>query len=406
MKILLINQTFFPDLAATAQYLTDFALHLVTSGHDVTVLTGRRSYLFPGRLYRERETFHGIKVIRVWSFPFNRRLKILRILDAFLLNLSFAWHLLGLSNFDQFVAMTTPPLVGWIASLFAKWRHSQFIYWVMDINPDQAVQAGWIRQDGFQARLTGRMLSDILKRSDKTIVLDRFMKKNVLSKGALPESVEIIPPWAPEEIIDSISHEKSSFRTQHQLDEKFVVMYSGNLSICHPLNTVLEAALTLKSDRSIQFLFIGGGARLPEILEFKEKNELSNVTYLNYQERDQLKDSLSAADLHVVAMGNSYTGIVHPSKIYGILAVGRPFIFIGPVESPIGELVQETGVGRQIEHGDIAGFIRTIHETRQLSLEEKREIARKSIDLKNTRFSQEKLTQKLMELFCHGALSR
>jgi len=400
MKILLINQTFSPDVAATGQYLTDLAIHLVQSGHDVTVLTGRRSYTTPNQLYKAKEIDHGIKIVRVWSFPFSRNDKSLRILDAFLLNLSFAWHLLWLSDFDQVVAMTTPPLIGWVVSLFAKWRHHQLIYWVMDINPDQAVQAGWIRRGGLRARLTERMFRGTLKRSDKIVVLDRFMKENVLSKGASPERVKIIPPWAPEKIMENISHEKNSFRAQHHLNGKFVVMYSGNFSICHPLDTILQVALVLKNDPSIQFLFVGGGVRLAEVLDFKKKNGLSNVMCLPYQERDQLKNSLSAADFHVVVMGNSYTGVVHPSKIYGILAVGRPFIFIGPAESPIGELIQETGIGQQIEHGDAEGFIRTIHLTRQLSLSEKQEIAQKSFDLKNTRFSQRKLTQEFTELFC------
>ncbi len=405
MKILLINQTFFPDVTATGQYLTDFALHLAESGHDVTVLTAARSYLKPNQLYKGIETYQGVNIIRLWSFPFGRKSKVLRILDACLLNLSFAWRLLWMPRYDQIVAMTTPPLVGWAASLFAKRRRQQFIYWIMDLNPDQAVQAGWIRRGGFRALITEKMLCATLRRSDKIVVLDRFMMERVVSKGAPRQKVELVPPWAPEEIRNHIPHEKNDFRTKHSLSGKFVVMYSGNLSICHPLETILQSALSLKEDNSIQFLFVGGGARLSEVIDFKNKNHLLNLIHVAYQEHNQLTHSLSAADLHLVAMGNSYTGIVHPSKIYGILAVGRPFAFIGPSESPIGELICETGIGRQIEHGDVDGLVRAIREIQALSAGEREQIARQSIDLKNDRFSQKKLTQKLTEFVCHDALS-
>lgn len=406
MKILFVNQTFYPDVAATAQYLTDLALHLVKTGHQVTILTSRRSYFDSGQVYQARETHQGIEMIRVWSFGWDRNSKWLRVLDALFLNLLFGWHLLWLTGFDQMIAMTTPPLIGWVTSHVAKWRRSKFTYWVMDINPDQLIQAGWIRAGGFCAYLAERILRGTLKRSNKVIVLDRFMKENILSKGISSEKVEVISLWAPEEIVENILHPKNSFRVKHQLNGKFVIMYSGNLSICHPVGTILQAALLLKNDPLIQFLFVGGGERLTEVLNFKEKHSLLNMACLPYQKRDQLKDSLSAADLHVVVMGNSYTGIVHPSKIYGILAVGRPFIFIGPKRSSIGELIKETGVGKRIEHGDVSGFIRTIHETRRLSSNEKSQVAQQSIALKNSRFNQEKLTQRFAELICDSALSR
>ncbi len=405
MKILLINQTFFPDIVATAQYLTDLAVDLTKAGHDVTVLTSRRSYLESHRLYPAREIYEGIEIIRVWSFSFGRKGKVSRVLDALFLNLSFAWRFVWLARFDKVIAMTTPPLVGWIASLLAKWRGSELVYWLMDINPDQVIQAGWIRHRGFPARLLETMLKFSLRRSDKIVVLDHFMKENIVSKGIVPAKVEIMSPWVLEDLREGVPHRQNNFRAQHHLNGKFVVMYSGNHSVCHPLDTILQAALILKSDPSIQFMFVGGGVRMPEVFDFKAKHNLSNVTCLPYQERGKLKDSLSAADLHTVVMGDRYIGIVHPSKIYGILGVGRPFILIGPAESPIGELIKETGIGCQVEHGDVEGFIRAVHEVKQTSPNQKQMAAQKSIELTNSRFNRKTLTQGLTELICHDNLS-
>src|SRR3989338_3111303 len=139
-------------------------------------------------------------------------------------------------------------------------------------------------------------------------------------------------------------------------------MYSGNLSVCHPLDTLLNAALLLKDDPSIIFVLIGEGERTKEVIQFKEKHHLSNLRLLPYQEASELRHSLSAADLHVVVMGSPYVGIVHHSKIYRILALGSPFVFIGPQNSPIGELMTSHGIGRQVDHGDVEGLIRVIRE--------------------------------------------
>jgi len=366
VKILLINQTFYPDVVSTAQHLTDFAVDLAATGHDVTVLTGRRSYSEPHPIYPSEENYKGIKIVRVWPFTFGRRYRFCRIMDFLMVNVSFAWKLLWMPKYDRVVAMTTPPLVGWIALLFARLRNSQFIYWMMDINPDQGITLGWITKGSIRANILGWALEFTLKRSDKIIVLDRFMRARIIRKGAAPEKVETLPPWSHDEHLETISHDKNQFREKYGLNDKFVVMYSGNHSVCHPLDTLLNAAKSLKDDLSVIFVFIGGGDRVREVSQFKDEHRLTNVIQLPYQDRQNLKYSLSAADLHVAVMGEPYIGIVHACKIYGILKIGRPFVYIGPQESHIGDIISEAKLGYHVTHGESDKLVRIIREAGNL----------------------------------------
>lgn len=381
MKILLINEAFYPDTASTAQHLTDLALHLAKSGHEVTVLTSRRNYSNPAVLYPSSENYQGVRVVRSGSLFLGggEKGKGKRVLNALLLNLAFLWQLLWMPRFDRIVALTSPPLVGFLAALFSKCRKNKFIYWVMDVNPDEAVEAGWIRRGSIQARLLEAALRFTLKSADRVVALDEFMKERLEQKivkklkslkvkklaeplnlstfkplNTLSERIVVIPPWShdehllktgdsPQTGLGTVPILDNPFRKQHGLEGKFVVMYSGNHSICHPLDTLLNAALKLRDRANIVFVFVGGGERVKDVTEFKKRYQLPNILQLPYQPLSGLQYSLSAADLHAVVMGEPYVGIVHPCKIYDILRIGKPFVFIGPKRSHIGRLIEDVG---------------------------------------------------------------
>ena len=366
-NILLLNQVFYPDVVSTAQHLTDFAIDLAKKGHDVTVLASRRGYTEPHLFYPPQEIYQGVKILRVGPLSFGRKMRIARWLDAFMMNAAFAWRLLWLPRFDKVIAMTTPPLVAWIGLVFARIHKSEFLYWVMDINPDQAIAAGWISQGTFRTRLLEKALKFILKESSKIVVLDSFMKERLESKGAAPQKIAVIPTWSHDDDLETLPHEQNPFRKKHDLDNRFVVMYSGNHSLCHPLDTLLEAALILKKDPSVVFLFIGGGDRVNDVIQFQKRHHLDQVIHLPYQERADLKYSLSAADLHTVVMGEPYVGIVHPCKIYSILKIGRPFVYVGPVKSHIGALMDHENVGWRVSPGDPKRLVEIIREVQKLS---------------------------------------
>lgn len=337
---------------ATAQYLTDIARTLSGRGHEVHVLAGRRGYASPHPLYPAGETLDGIRVHRCWPFAWGRSRRLFRVAEAVCINLAFAVRLLFLGKYDCLVVLTSPPLIAFFTVLIARLRGQKVVHWMMDLNPDEAIEAGWVARGSVRARVLRAALRYVLRHSDELVVLDRFMRERIICEGAEAEKITVIPPWSHQGDIQAVPHEQNPFRSENGWQEKFVVMYSGNHSVCHPLDTLLGAALLLRDDTKIHFVFIGGGERVKEVAEFKKRYCLENIEQLSYLPREELTFSLSAADTHVIVMGNPFVGIVHPSKIYDILNLGRPFVYIGPDPGHVTEIIEKSGEGWVVAHGE------------------------------------------------------
>jgi glycosyltransferase involved in cell wall biosynthesis len=356
MKVLLINQCFYPDVVSSAQHLTDLALELAQSGHRVTVLAGRRGYDDPDTRFPKKEVWEGISIIRIPSTGLGKGSRFARTVDFGSFLLSCLARLLILPRFDAVVAMTSPPLISFLGALFAFLKRERFYCWIMDLNPDEAIAAGWLRKDSITAKTLKALLMVSTKKARKLIVLDRFMKERLLAKGVDEGKIIIVPPWAHDQHVFCSSEGRSKFRAAHGLTDKFVVMYSGNHSPCHPLDTLLQAAHLLANRSDISFLFIGGGSEFGKAKAFADRHSLKNIAFLPYQPINRLAETLSSADLHVAVMGNPFAGIVHPCKIYNILTIGSPFLYIGPKESHIEDIIKCLGNNEgvySVGHGDV-----------------------------------------------------
>jgi colanic acid biosynthesis glycosyl transferase WcaI len=371
MKVLLLNQCFYPDVMATAQQLTDLAVGLAKEGHDVTVIASDRGYDDPSRRFARRETWNGVNIIRISSLTLGKQTRWRRAANfaSFLVNCAF--RLLLSPRFDVVVALTSPPLISFLGSLFVRLKGGKFFFWVMDLNPDEAIAAGWLKAESLPARILSYLLRYSLLHAEHVIVLDRFMKRRIVEKVVPEERITVLPPWAHEDTVrfDPVGRER--FRREHQLEESFVVMYAGNHSPCHPLNSLVEAARCLSGRKEIVFCFVGGGSEQGKVREFAALNKLENVRCLPYQPFDMLSGSLSAADLHVVVMGNDFVGIVHPCKLYNILTIGSPFLYIGPKESHITEIATQVG-GRyrsySVMNGDVNSVVACIEKEAERQL--------------------------------------
>lgn len=394
MDILFINQSYYPDMTASSQYLADLTESLSQSGHKVTVLAGRRNYLNPQQVYAKREVHNGVDIIRVHAPKFSKSSRLRRMMSAALHNLGFLVQLLFMKRQDVIVAMTSPPLIAFVAMIYAKLKHVPFVYWIMDINPDQAISIGWLKENSLMARTANRMFKTTLKNADRVIVLDEFMKARLLEKKCTTREIHAVPLWSNINV-DTIDFDYlSKIRQEHNLQDKFVLMYAGNLSISHSVETILKAAQALQMDERIVFCFAGGGARKMEVEVFQAKHHLKNIMMLPYVPKEKLKDLLLAADAHFVVMGESQVGIVHPSKIYSILALGKPFIYIGPENSFIGTLVKGHAVGVHVNQGQVNTLVEKIHILKNQSLEERRGYFRKQCALARE-FDRKKLTKEL-----------
>jgi len=195
------------------------------------------------------------------------------------------------------------------------------------------------------------------------------MRDRIVAKQIPTQKVAVIPPWTQESQVAFDPAGREAFRAAHGLAGKYVVIYTGNHSPVHPLETLMQTADQLRGETDIVFCFIGGGSEFSKVRKWAENSP--NALCLPYQPLDKLSASLSAADAHVVVMGDAMPGLVHPSKIYNMLTVGAPVIYIGPVPSHVTEIL--TGLTPRhpwvgVRHGAVAELVKQIHQLRAESI--------------------------------------
>jgi len=362
MRVLILNQAFYPDVVSTAQHASDLAAELAARGHDVRVIASRRAYDNPEVLFPKRESWRGVTIERVPCLGLGKKARWRRAASfaSYFLTCSLALALAP--RCDAIVALTSPPLISVLAAFFARIRGSRFVFWVMDLNPDEALAAGWLRERSWTARCLERLLRYSLVRADRIVVLDRFAEERIAAKRVPSHRIHVIPPWSHDRVVKYDRPGREAFRAEHGLEGKFVVMYSGNHSPCHPLDTLLEAVAQLARRPEIAFCFVGGGSEFGKVCAFARARGLTSVVCLPYQPIERLSSSLSAADLQVVVMGDPFVGIVHPCKVYNILGLGSPVLYIGPSPSHITEALSACPPTHAFlrRHGDVSGVVASI----------------------------------------------
>jgi len=362
--ILIISQTFSPDPAAVGQYMTEAAIALARRGHLVRAYASSRGYEDTSRVYAKREDMQGVDVRRLSFSSFGKTSILTRVIGtaSFLIQV-FVVCLLTPRLAGIFFS-TSPPLVGFAAALANIIRRVPIAYWAMDLNPDQLIAMGKIKPKSFIARTLEAVNRFILKRSKLVVALDRFMVDRLLARGVPESKIIVVPPWPLESYLSTEAGE-NPFRVRHGLVGKFVIMYSGNHSPANPLRTLLDAAVRFKDDDSLQFLFVGGGSGKREVEAAITEHGLTNVMSMPYQPLSELKYSLTAADVHVVSLGSEMVGIIHPCKVYGAMAAGKPVLYLGPATSHITDLLDQHGFGWKMTHGQVDDAVATINEVRR-----------------------------------------
>lgn len=363
------------------------------------MLTGRRNYETPSILYAEKEIYEGIKIRRILNTGFGKASKFGRAADFFSFLSSLLIKLIFTPSQDAVVGLTSPPLIAVAGNIFSQVKGGRFYYWVMDMNPDEAIAAGWLKKNSLTAKVLTFLTKWSFKKSFQIIALDRFMKKRIVETYEInPSKISILPPWSFDHSIHPIGKKENAFVKKQGWENKFIVMYAGNHSPCHSLQTMLDAALLLRNDPDIKFCFIGGGSRIGDVSSFKEMHHLENIHQFKHISLSELNEPLNAADLHVTVMGPEYIGIVHPCKIYGILSTGKPFVFIGSKQSHMGEIIERFGLGNQVDYGNPKELVKVIRKTQSLNEQQKKEILEKSLKIKNENFSEDLLCGELSRL--------
>lgn len=385
--IVIISQVYVPDPAAVGQHIADVAEELVRRGRRVVVYTASRGYDDPSMRFPLRETRAGVIVRRCPLSSFGKKSLGVRLVAQTLFVAQATIRALLTRGVGVVLVSTSPPFAGIAGAIVARLRRVPMLWWVMDLNPDQMVLAGRLRDTSLAARVFDWMNRVTLDAASLVVALDRFIAARVLAKRDVQHKLRILPPWAHAHGSDRVSHADNPFRHEHGLDGRFVVMYSGNAGFSSPLDTLLAAAGNLEADDRIRFMFIGGGVVKREIDTLIASTRPPNMATLPYQPLDRIRYSLSAADVHVVSTAKEGVGVVHPCKIYGAMALGKPVLAFAPRDSFISDIFEKHRCGWLVEHGDVPAAIRAIRAAADMTAEELEAIGARAVLAVETEFS-------------------
>lgn len=341
MRILLLNLYYPPDTSATAK-MVETVVNALARENDVTVLCGRPSYdpteLRPWRLYQTEEK-KNLRIVRVGStaFPrFEMRKRLLNYLSYTKLVIPRALF----TKCDAVLAMTDPPFAGIIGAFVAILKGKPYYYNIRDLYPDMAV-GGSILPPGLLARFWEKLHRWALRHAAKVIVLGEDMRNRLLAKGVRAEQIEIVrdgtdisPPGAPPRQLDPevIGQIRDGFR--------FVLLHAGNIGFYGAWDTLVAAARQLEAD-GVGLVFVGEGAQRAQLEA--AATGVSNIRFLPFFPGNKVPSVLAAPDAHLITVKRGLEGVVVPSKMYGILAAGKPIVAVAPRETDAVSLGERLG---------------------------------------------------------------
>ena len=349
-RVCYFNRSYWPDTGATGQLLTELAEDLVAHHNiEVTVVTGYP--VSSEAALPSREVRNGVHIVRARGTTYSPRRFIGRATNYMTYFLSAVWAALRLPRQDVTIALTDPPIIG-LAALAARPRHG-VIFFCQDIFPEVA---GLL--EDFHSPLINAVLERLnrflVARAARIIALgDTMASRLVHGKGADPAKLTVIHNWADTSAIVP-SAKKNEFSVTQSLDDSFVVLHAGNIGLSQNLDMVLDAAALLNPRPDIVILFIGDGNRRAALQAAAQSRGLNNVRFLPFQPRDQLRWTYASSDVCLVSLKPGLAGYIVPSKLYPILAAGRPYIAAVESVSEVAALTQRHRCGVLVEPGDAA----------------------------------------------------
>ena len=396
-RILFLTQPYPPDPSTTGQHIADAAAALAHRGHRVRVLAARRSYEDGTRRYPRQEKRDGVDVRRLPLSSFGKRAAPVRALAALSFVLQAAIRGLFSRQPGVLVLSTVPPMCA-LAGLFVSWlRGVPVCFWIHDVHPDLAVDMGVLKAGSPFSSMTDWCNRQLVARARRVVVLDRYMAARIEQKWGVTNRIVTLPPWPHNSSERIIREAENPWRQKHVRSNRRVVMFSGNHTVAHPLDTLLAAALRFRDDERLDFLFVGGGAGRPQVEDLAARQGVANIRCLPYQPLELLDYSLAAADVHVVSVGDKTVGLSHPCKIYGAMAAGRPILLFGPARCHATDIIGDHDVGWHVAHGDVDAAVAALTEIRAAPAQRLLDMGSRARALVHRNFAKEMLCERFCE---------
>jgi glycosyltransferase involved in cell wall biosynthesis len=358
--LMFVNRYWWPDHSATAQLLTDLTITLARRGLDVSVITSRQLLDTPEARLPAAETYEKVRVLRAWTSRFGRGNLAGRFLDYCTFYVSAALAVARTARRgDVLVVMTDPPLLCLALAPVAWIKGLQLVNWWQDVYPEVAVRLGAVRE-GLLIRCLRALRNRTLRMARMNVVLGTRMAEFLQSEERRA-ALRTIPNWSEDHRWTPEPEAGNSLRQRYGLKGKVVVGYSGNVGRAHDLQPLLQAAARLPG-LPLHFLVIGGGAGYDALQQQCSEAGLANWTFAPYQPRERLAESLGVIDIHIVTLKPGLEGLIVPSKFYGVLAVGRPSVFLGDCDGEFARLPEIRQFARIVAHQDLNALCDSLRE--------------------------------------------
>jgi colanic acid biosynthesis glycosyl transferase WcaI len=322
---------------------------LAARGHRVTVVTGAPNYpqgrVFDG--YRNKlfssEMLNGVRVIRTWSFISPSKKFWPRIFHYGTYSATSFYGGLFAGRPDVIMSYSPPLPLGLSAWALSRIFRVPWALQIEDLYPDAAIAAG-VMTNRLIVNFFLSMEKFIYRHAQRISVIAKSFRQTLLAKGVPNKKIELIPIWAdPNEVRPM--EKQNVFRRAHGLDDKFVVMYAGNIGLTSSLEDVLHAAEILRAQKDIQFVIVGEGVRKEALVAEMQSRQLTNMLFLPFQPRELFPEMLAAADLSLVTLNAGAALSSMPSKIFNVMASARPILAVTPPGSEIQKIVEEAACG-------------------------------------------------------------
>jgi colanic acid biosynthesis glycosyl transferase WcaI len=364
LRVLVFNRSYYPDVEATGQLLTELCTDLSAS-RCVHVISGQPNFVaVKGSGVLQEDSHQGVAITRVRNLRFSKKSLLGRAAGLFTYLLLAFWVGLRARRPNVIMVETDPPLLGLLGVVLSRWHRCPLIFYLQDLYPEVGLALGRLRP-GIITKFLHWATQIGLRGADRIIVLGEDMRAKVMNRGIPSQKITLVPNWADTELIYPRSR-TNPWQELGTQDESLVVMYSGNLGLSQNLEQLLEAARELR-DLPIRFLVIGEGAAKSQLENIANSWKLTKVHFLSYQPKEKLGDSLAAADVHFIPLRRGLAGAIVPSKLYGILAAGVPFIAAVDGDSEVARVAAFTGAGVVIPPDsavDLAASLRWCLENR------------------------------------------
>ena len=359
-----VSELYHPEDTSTGHFLTGIAEGLAAD-HRVQVLCNQPSYAARGRKDPARERLNGVEIHRSRGTAFNRGILPLRLINV--LSVSLAIGLAALRKFrrgDRVLVVTTPPLLPCLILLACRVRGAQCTVLVHDLYPDALLVAGLVREGSLVERLLDRTARWLYQGSHHVVAIGRDMRDRLLRRVNDPSlDISVIPNWADIETVRPIPAAwNQTLRRFPELQGHTVFQYCGNMGLLHNVDILVEAARILQHDQSVRFLLVGAGSRKEHIRRICHEEQLPNVTVSDRVPREELPELLNVGDVALVTLSPGMSGVSVPSRLYNILAAGKPVLAVADADSELARVVLEEQAGLVVPPTDAAALARAVVE--------------------------------------------